>query len=299
MLQFQPPGFGQQVLPTSRGVMAYYTPDDASFWRSPQPQNSLPPLVFLHSLGGGSSAYEWSHVYPAFAADYRVIAPDLVGWGQSAHPARDYQPEDYLAIATEILEFMGGRATVVASSLMAGYAVRVAIARPELVKSLFLVSPAGYEDFGVSYRSGLGARLAGLPGLNQLIYAVGAANEWAIRNFMTQFLFANPARITDEMVQAYLASALQKNAEYAALSALRGDLFFDLARYLPDLTQPTAIVWGEESFFNSPDLGERLAKLNTRAVKSFQVVPQAGVLPHLEQPENVIGRLQDWITSDA
>ncbi|MGF1499204.1 MAG: alpha/beta fold hydrolase [Elainellaceae cyanobacterium] len=298
MLQFQPPGFGQHVLPTSRGVMAYYTPDD-SFWRSPQSQSSQPPLVFLHSLGGGSSAYEWSHIYPAFAADYRVIAPDLVGWGQSAHPALDYQPEDYLAIATELLEFVGGGVTVVASSLMGGYGVRVAIARPDLIKSLFLVSPAGYEDFGVSYRSGLGARLAGLPGLNQLIYAAGAANEWAIRNFMEQFLFANPARITEEMVQAYLASALQQNAEYAALAALRGDLFFDLARYLPDLTQPTTIVWGEQSFFNSPEMGERLAKLNPKAVRSFQVVSGAGVLPHLEQPESVMGRLQNWLESSG
>jgi pimeloyl-ACP methyl ester carboxylesterase len=180
---------------------------------------------------------------------------------------------------------------------MGGYAARVAIARPDLVSSLFLVSPSGYEDFGASYRSGIGAQLASIPGLNQLIYALGAANEPAVRNFMQQFLFANPARITDEMVQAYLASALQFNAEYSALSSLRGALFFDLARYLPQLTVPTAIIWGERSRFNRPEVGRRLAKLNPTAIAAFHVIPDAGVLPHLELPGVVIGLLQQWLHS--
>jgi len=46
------------------------------------------PLIFLHNFGGGASAYEWSKVYP-LATNYRVLAPDLIGWGESAH--RDYK----------------------------------------------------------------------------------------------------------------------------------------------------------------------------------------------------------------
>jgi pimeloyl-ACP methyl ester carboxylesterase len=295
MLYFQPPGFGQQAIPlhgrnsaTSAGVLAYYTPT-ATFWQSAV---DLPPLIFLHSLGGGSSAYEWSKVYPAFAADHRVIAPDLLGWGQSTHPEIDYQVEDYLQVITQLIEQTAGQAIVVASSLTAALTIRLAIQRPDLFASLFLVSPSGYDDFGINYGRGIPARLAGIPGLDRLIYALGAANELAVRNFLEQFLFAEPSRLTQETVDAYLASAQQRNAEYAALSSLRGDLCFDLSLYIGQLQIPTTIVWGEKSRFGSPTVGQRLARLNPQAVKTFETIANVGVLPHLELPAVAIGLLQ-------
>lgn len=296
MLQFQPPGFQQRVISTSLGVMAYYTPTASPWQEQGDRPDTLPPLVFLHSLGGGSSAYEWSKVYPAFAPDYRIIAPDLVGWGQSAHPERDYTVDDYIAVISEMLQHGEQPATMVASSLTAGIAIRVAIAHPDRVRSLFLVCPSGYADFGVDYRRGLAAQLAGTPLLDRVIYTIGAANELAVRNFLQQFLFADPTRITDEMVNAYLKSALQPNAEYAALSTLRGALFFDLSLYIPQLKTPTAFVWGEKSRFNTPALGTRLADLNREVIQQFSEIPGAGVLPQLELPAVTIGLLRAWLT---
>ena len=292
MLPFQPPGFGQRIIPTSLGVMVYYTPTDRPWRDSPNAGEDLPPLVFLHSLGGGSSAYEWSKVYPAFAPDYRVIAPDLIGWGQSSHPAKDYQAEDYFLILTELLEAIGSPVDVVASSLTAGLTIRLAIQRPNLFRSLFLVSPAGYADFGSDYGRGLPAQIARIPGLDRLIYQAGAANEIAVRTFLEQVLFADRSRVTEEIVQAYLASAKQLNAESAALSSLRGDLCFDLSLYLPQLQVSTVFVWGAASRFGKPDLGQRLAALNPSVVKENWTIANTGVLPHLEAPEMVIGLLR-------
>jgi pimeloyl-ACP methyl ester carboxylesterase len=307
MLQFQPPGFGQRVFNTSLGVMVYYTPVSA-LWRSTSapveksteksPEKStddekanLPPLVFLHSLGGGSSAYEWSKVYPAFAADYRVIAPDLIGWGQSTHPQRSYRPDDYMLTLFELLDWIGEPATVVASSLMGGLTVRLAIQRPELFKQLFLVCPAGYGESEADYGRGVAAQVAGIPGVDRLLYSLGAANEFAVRNFLENFLFADRSRITPEMVAAYLASAQQLNAEYSALSSLRGDLCFDLERYISQLQTPTSIVWGDKSRFGKPKLGQRLASFNPQFIKRLWTIPNVGVLPHLETPGVVAGLL--------
>jgi pimeloyl-ACP methyl ester carboxylesterase len=287
MLQFQPPGFGQKVIKTSLGVMAYYTPIAAPWCDRP---NDDLPLIFLHSLGGGSSAYEWSKVYPAFASQYRVIAPDLIGWGQSAHPVKTYQVEDYFTVLTELIESVGAPVSIVASSLTAGITIRLAIQRPDLFKMLFLVSPAGYADFGADYGRNVAAQIAGIPGVDQMIYALGAANELAVRNFLEQFLFADRSRLTQETVDAYLASAQQPNAEYAALASLRGDLCFDLSLYMSQLTVPTAIVWSEKSRFGSVATGERLAKLST-AVRQVWAIADAGVLPQLESPAIVIGLL--------
>lgn len=64
--------------------MVYYTAD-TSPWLSEDAdsERERETLIFLHGFGGGSSAYEWSKVYPALAADYRIVAPDLIGWGRS------------------------------------------------------------------------------------------------------------------------------------------------------------------------------------------------------------------------
>ena len=293
MQQFQPPGFGRRTCESSLGGMAYYLPVDSPWLSLGENRDTLPPLVFLHSLGGGSSAYEWSKVYPAFVANYRVMAPDLIGWGQSVHPVKDYAVEDYLTSLTDFLERQVKQPAVAAvSSLTAAIIVRLAIRRPDLFRGLVLVSPSGYGDFGVDYKRGMAAQLAGAPGIDKLVYALGAANELVVRNFLQQFIFAQPSRITEEMVAAYLASAQQPNAEYSALASLKGDLCFDLAQYMGELTTPTVMVWGARSRFNSPAVGRRLAQLNPDVIKEFYEIPDAGVLPHLELPAIVTNLLQ-------
>ncbi|MBW4522251.1 MAG: alpha/beta hydrolase [Scytolyngbya sp. HA4215-MV1] len=299
MLRFQPPGFGNRVMMTSLGEMTYYTPDAVPRQINDRCRTQS-TLLFLHSLGGGSSAYEWSKVYPAFADKFRVIAPDLIGWGASAHPIRTYSVDDYFTMITELIEQTDSApVTVFAASLTAGLLIRLAIRRPDLFQRLFLVCPSGYCDFGESYRQGIAAQLAGVPGVDRLIYQLGAANTWAIKIFLEQFLLAQPARITDEIVAAYLASAQQPNAEYAALSSLRGNLCFDLALYLPRLQTPTVFFWGEKARLSAIEVGKRLQQLNSRAIEAFYAIGDAGGLPHLETPATLIGWVQYWIVNSV
>lgn len=292
MNQFQPPGFGKQAIATSLGSMVYYTP---------VPKNEeLPALIFLHNFGGGASSYEWSKVYPAFTNNYRVLAPDLIGWGESTHPARNYQIADYLqTIAEFIQKTCRTPVTVVASSLTAGFTIRLAIQQPDLFQKLLLVCPSGFDDFGQGAGRRLPLQLISTPLVDRLIYALGAENAVAVRNFLMQFLFALPERVSEEMVEAYLASAQQPNAEYAALAFLKGDLYFDLALYLPQLTIPTVMLWGEQAQFTSVNLGRRLAKLNPQAVHAFEAIADTGVLPHLEMPAVVIGLLQRYLKCET
>ena len=291
MLKYQPPGFGKQVIETSLGSMVYYTPVAAPW--SISDTEDLPSLIFLHSFGGGASAYEWSKVYPAFANNYRVLAPDLIGWGQSAHPVREYQIADYLTtIAEFIQQTCRSPVALVASSLTAALTIRLAIQQPDLFQALFLVCPSGFEDFGQAAGRRLPLQAIATPLVDRLIYTLGAENEFAVRNFLSRFLFAKPERVSQEMVEAYLASAQQPNAEYAALAFLRGDLYFDLALYIEQLTVPTVMLWGVGAQFTSVNIGRRLAQLNQSAIRAFHAIAQVGVLPHLEMPELVINLLQ-------
>ncbi|XHX79690.1 MAG: alpha/beta fold hydrolase [Stenomitos frigidus ULC029] len=293
MLQFHPPGIGQRIVQTSLGAMVYYTPVGQP-WSIPSLE--APPLLFLHSFGGGASAYEWSKVYPAFLDSHRVLAPDLLGWGQSDHPVRDYQVADYLTTLTEFIQqTCTAPVTIVASSLTGAIAIRLAILQPTLVKALFLVSPSGFADFGQDAGRRLPLQVINTPLLDQLIYTLGATTDVSVRSFLERFLFAQADRVSQEMVAAYLESAQQPNAQYAALAFLRGDLYFDLARYLPQLSIPTAILWGKQTQFTNVNLGQRLASLNPSSIKAFVPIADAGVLAHLEQPAIVIGLLRQFL----
>jgi pimeloyl-ACP methyl ester carboxylesterase len=292
----EPTGVETQSVVTSLGTMMYYTPSQPPWKEGGTETESLPTLIFLHGFGGGSSAYEWSKVYPAFAADYRVIAPDLLGWGRSEHPARNYQPEDYITSIIEFMEKTGTEpVTVVASSLTAAFTIRCAIQRPELFKSLILTTPAGLSDFGEDYSGSFFVRLVKTPLLDKFIYSVGVATEAGILNFLENRQFAAPERVYPEIVQAYLKSAQQPNAEYAALSFVRGDLCFDLSRYITQLTTPTAIIWGQKSQFTGPEIGRRLAAMNPGAIKYFQEIENVGLTPQLELPAVTIGLMRKFL----
>lgn len=248
-------------------------------------------MLFLHGFGGGSSAYEWSLVYPAFVPEYRVLAPDLLGWGRSDHLSRSYQIQDYLITITELLERLCPQpAIVVASSLTAALTIRVAVTRPELFKALLLVAPSGLADFDQPYGNFF-AQLVSTPLLNRLVYSTAIATNFGIRNFLEMRQFARASRVTQEMVDAYLASAQQPNAEYSAISFVRGDLCFDLAAYMPQIPVPTAVLWGQASQFTPVDLGQRLVELNPRAIRQFTVLEDTGLTPQLELPAVTTG----WI----
>lgn len=280
------PGFEQRSVVTELGTVVYAT-QQPGFW--PSSPIASERLVFIHGFGGGSSAYEWSKVYPAFATDYRVVAPDLPGWGGSEHPARDYQVEDYRSAIAQLLQTLApDGAIIVASCLSAAITVQLAAQHPDGIKGLVLVAPAGLSDFGKDFRQGFLPQVLRIPLLDRIVYQTAIATPAGIQSFLTERQFANPDLIAPEMVSAYLASAQQPNAEYAALSFVRGDLCFDLAEWMPQLQVPTVILWGSEAQFTDVDLGKRLAALNPVAVKHFEVIEGVGLTPQLEQPSVTI-----------
>ncbi len=277
---------------TRLGQMVYYIPALPEYPENP-PLGERKTLLFLHGFGGGSSAYEWSKVFPAFANDYRVLAPDLIGWGDSAHLERNYTIEDYL---NSLTDFIGATCdepvTVVASALTAAFIIRIAIAQPNLFESLILMTPAGLSDFGDDYARSPFAQIVSTPVLDKLLYSGAIATRFGIESFLKNRQFANPSRISDDIVEAYLQSAQKPNAEYTALSFVRGDLCFDLADYIGQLTTPTALLWGDSASFTGPDLGRKLAQKNPTAIKLFEVIQSTGLTPQLELPAVTIGMIQ-------
>lgn len=101
-----------------------------------------PLVVLIHGIAGSSTT--WRTVMPALAAHYTVIAPDLLGHGESAKPRGDYSLGAYASGIRDLLAVLDlGAATVVGHSLGGGIAMQFAYQFPERVQRLVLVASGG------------------------------------------------------------------------------------------------------------------------------------------------------------
>ena len=103
---------------------------------------SGPALVLIHGLTGSSTT--WREVMPALAERFTVIAPDLLGHGESAKPRGDYSLGAFASGVRDLLVTLGiERATVVGHSLGGGVAMQMAYQFPERCERLVLVNSGG------------------------------------------------------------------------------------------------------------------------------------------------------------
>jgi pimeloyl-ACP methyl ester carboxylesterase len=101
-----------------------------------------PALVLVHGLTGSSTT--WREVMPALAERHTVIAPDLLGHGESAKPRGDYSLGAFASGVRDLLVALGiERATVVGHSLGGGVAMQLAYQFPQRCERLVLVGSGG------------------------------------------------------------------------------------------------------------------------------------------------------------
>src|SRR5918994_7230098 len=101
-----------------------------------------PLLVLIHGIT--SSSASWEPVLPELAEHFTILAPDLLGHGQSDKPTGDYSLGSHACIVRDLMLALGHeRATIAGHSLGGGIAMQVAYQFPELVNRLVLVSSGG------------------------------------------------------------------------------------------------------------------------------------------------------------
>ncbi len=237
---------------------------------------TAPPIVFVH--GWVSSHKFWRETIPAFAPRYRCVAPDLVGFGLSGKPRRDYSIEAYARWLEGFLDALGlGRVVLVGHSMGGTIALLFALERPARVGRLALVNPVVRGPGAFSLRS----RLLTVPVLRSLLFAlahVRFARRWVARGVSVASRFGED--LVDDLVGGTYASTLD---------SLRSLKRIDLVPRLGALSVPTLAVGTDGDRVVDPRQYELVPA--ARRV----LIPQTGHIPMLERPGEFNGILNAFL----
>jgi pimeloyl-ACP methyl ester carboxylesterase len=258
-----------------------------------------PPLVMVHGLNAAANSYELRKNFGPLAEDYRVYAPDLLGFGLSDRPSLLYTGELYVDLLTDFLrDVVREPATVMASSLSASYAIAVAARQPELVKNLVLIEPTGVgnNDRG----PGLGERFFNWL-IRSRIYGTAIFNAVASRASISAFLkfqtFYDQNKITDNLIQYDYDTSHQHGAKWAPASFVTSYLNLNVRDEWQRLQSPILLVWGRHAQITPVEQAEEFLRLNAQA--RLEVFEKSGLLPHDEQADEFNSLVRDTLRGVA
>jgi pimeloyl-ACP methyl ester carboxylesterase len=251
-------------------------------------------VVLLHGIAGTSAT--WDEVIPTLAARHTVIAPDLLGHGESAKPHGDYSLGAYANVVRDLLEALGmGPATIVGHSFGGGIAMQFAYQFIERCERLVLVSSGG---LGREVHPLL--RAAVLPGAEAVLPWLSTAGSRGVGALVhaLQLLGVRASADLDETWRSFV-SLEEPAARRAFIQTVRGVMDLGGQRvsanerlYLAE-GLPTLIVWGEKDPLipvrHAREAHERMAG------SRLEIFPDAGHFPYRDDPERFASVLLDFI----
>jgi pimeloyl-ACP methyl ester carboxylesterase len=254
-----------------------------------------PLLVLLHGIA--STADTWSPVVAGLAARHTVIAPDLLGHGQSAKPRGDYSLGAYASGVRDLIAALGhDRGTVVGHSLGGGIAMQFAYQFPERVERLVLIASGG---LGREVHPIL--RAATLPGSELVLALLGGAWLRATGGAVGATLTRLGLRTGEDLtgVTSGIGSLADAGARSAFVHTARaaidagGQRVSATDRLYLAAKLPTLIVWGGRD----PIIPAEHGRAAHAAIPGsrLEIFEDAGHFPHREHPVRFVSALEDFI----
>lgn len=275
-----PAVFATRVAGTSAGEIVYHTAES---------QFPGPPLLFLHGVFPGASSYEWSRIYPRFAESWRVLVPDMVGFGESQRPDPAPTAEEQVRSLAEFLDTTasGEQAVIVASGLSANIALLFASRHPEKTARLLLWMPD--IALGKANPSRGWHRLGWFPRLARLVYRRQLSTEAFLRAWMLRSGFLPEDASLEESLSVITTTAQQYGAEHSFLSQCSKPYWRTLRTGLRSLPAPVTMLLATGSDRDSSAAIADLRPLVSRF--SIVEVTARGALAPLAEPEAVAAAL--------
>jgi pimeloyl-ACP methyl ester carboxylesterase len=258
---------------------------------------SGPAIVLVHGITSTSAT--WERVMPYLAADFTVIAPDLIGHGESAKPRGDYSLGAYASGVRDLMVALGHEsATYVGHSLGGGVVMQLAYQFPERCERLVLVDSGGLgRDLNLLLRA------ATLP-LSEVVLPLLASTRLldagrSVGRFVGR-LGLRAGTDVEELARGH-ASLADPEARAAFVQTLRtivdpmGQRVSATDRLYLAENIPFLIIWGERDRIIPVEHG--LAAHELVPSSRLELFEGAGHFPHLDEPQHFLDVLLDFIDS--
>jgi abhydrolase domain-containing protein 6 len=249
-----------------------------------------PPLILVHGMFGDFT--DWETVLELLSRNFRVIAPDLPGFGRSGKPDVDYNADLFVRWMEALVVVLGvDKATMVGNSFGGEVVILYALAHPERVRRLVLVSSGGLRSYGEDERALLREKFS----IENLKTVTPKVHEFLFRP-----VFAEKGAAWQRYLQKQNAKLARTDHEAYARSLHRSmnlafSLYFD--EELRRLWMPVLLVWGDRDIVFPIPLAERaLTKLRHG---EFVLLERAGHAPQLEDPEGFAAAVERFVFKDG
>lgn len=217
------------------------------------------PLLLLHGGGAGATGVSnYSKNIEALAQHFRVIVPDMQGYGQSSKGVKRSDPfGDLTEVMLGLLDQLKiSKTHIVGNSLGGACALRMALEAPERVTGLILMGPGGVNT------------TRGLPtkGLNQLLnyYSGEGPTREKLRTFIREYLVYDGSQVSEDLIelryQASIDPEVIASPPLQRPQSLKSAIRMDFTRdpRLKRCNTPTLVLWGSDDKVNRPSGGETL-----------------------------------------
>ncbi len=291
------PSLSRAPLPVLDGHVPPWPGEDRDgTWVRTGPREGGEPALFVHGLGGSST--NWTDLVALLAGQVEAEALDLPGFGRSAPPADGrYRLRTHAQAVVRCVERSGrGPVHLFGNSLGGAVSTVVAARRPDLVRTLTLVSPALPA---LRPRRGSDPRLPLLllPGLDRLARrALARTTPEQRARAVLQLCYADPSRISAERVAEAVEEVRRRSGLPHEAVAFRDSLRGLVAAYLAPgarslwqqaarATAPTLLVWGAQDRLVDVSIAPRAARTFPDA--RLLVLDDVGHVAQMERPDVV------------
>jgi pimeloyl-ACP methyl ester carboxylesterase len=268
----------------------------------PQPLNA--PVLLLH--GFGASIGHWQNNLEFLATDRTVYGLDLVGWGGSRKPNIIYNIDLWVDQVYDFWQTFVGQPMVLVGNSIGSLVALVAAARhPEMAMTLVMISlpdlSAEQELIPRSLQplvNTIKRVILNPPLLHTLFRVVSQpkiAKKWA------KIAYANPDRVTDELIDIFLTPAQEREAPAAFVKIMQGmtssNFSPNIRKLIPAMQIPMLLLWGCEDRMIPPGTAGILVKLNP--LLKLINLEAAGHCAHDEVPDIVNNQIRTWLNTVA
>ncbi|WP_109551268.1 alpha/beta fold hydrolase [Mycobacteroides franklinii] len=260
---------------------------------------SGPVLLLIHGIGDNSAT--WDSVHAKLAEHFTVIAPDLLGHGQSDKPRADYSVAAYANGMRDLLAVLDvDRVTVVGHSLGGGVAMQFTYQFPHLVERLILVAPGGVtKDVNIVLRCaslpfiGDALGLLRLPLAMPMVRLSGAVARATFGRAGMARDIPDVLRVLADLPEPRASAAFTRTLR--AVVDWRGQVVTMLDRCYLTESVPVQLIWGSDDLVIPVSHGH-LAHAAMPG-STLEIFDKSGHFPFHDDPERFIDIVRQFITS--